>query len=96
LPTPPRPQPVALRIELLHVVPLVWRRVLVSNQWTLASLHRDQHDTADTKTYYIMFVSGYYADVYRGNGLRDEGLELLSKLVAAAELLRRVRAVLDR
>jgi len=40
LPTPPRPQPVALRIELLDVVPLVWRRVLVSNHWTLASLHR--------------------------------------------------------
>ena len=40
MPTPPRPQPVALRIELLNVVPLVWRRVLVSNQWTLASLHR--------------------------------------------------------
>jgi hypothetical protein len=31
---------VALRIELLDVAPLVWRRVLVSNQWTLASLHR--------------------------------------------------------
>jgi hypothetical protein len=30
---------VALRIELLDVAPLVWRRVLVSNQWTLASLH---------------------------------------------------------
>lgn len=29
----------ALRIELLDVEPLVWRRVLVSNQWTLASLH---------------------------------------------------------
>ena len=29
----------ALRIELLDVAPLVWRRVLVSNQWTLASLH---------------------------------------------------------
>jgi len=40
LPTPPGPQPVALRIELLNVVPVVWRRVLVSNQWTLASLHR--------------------------------------------------------
>jgi hypothetical protein len=40
LPTPPRPRPVALRIELLGVAPLVWRRVLVSNQWTLASLHR--------------------------------------------------------
>jgi hypothetical protein len=39
LPTPPRPRPVALRIELLDVAPLVWRRVLVSNQWTLASLH---------------------------------------------------------
>ncbi len=36
---PPRPQPVALRIELLDVAPLVWRRVLVSNQSTLASLH---------------------------------------------------------
>jgi hypothetical protein len=36
---PPRPQPVTLRIELLDVAPLVWRRVLVSNQWTLASLH---------------------------------------------------------
>ena len=36
---PPKPQPVALRIELLDVAPLVWRRVLVSNQWTLASLH---------------------------------------------------------
>lgn len=39
LPPPPRPQPVALRVELLDVAPLVWRRVLVSNQWTLASLH---------------------------------------------------------
>ena len=40
MPTPPRPQPVALRIELLDLVPLIWRRVMVSNQWTLASLHR--------------------------------------------------------
>ena len=39
MPKPPSPQPVALRIELLDVDPLVWRRVLVSNQWTLASLH---------------------------------------------------------
>jgi hypothetical protein len=39
VPTPPSPQPIALRIELLGVAPLVWRRVLVSNQWTLASLH---------------------------------------------------------
>ncbi|MEO7386069.1 MAG: plasmid pRiA4b ORF-3 family protein [Gammaproteobacteria bacterium] len=30
----------ALRIELLDVVPLVWRRGLVSNQCTLARLHR--------------------------------------------------------
>ena len=36
---PPKPQPIALRIELQEVTPLVWRRVLVSNQWTLASLH---------------------------------------------------------
>jgi hypothetical protein len=40
MPTPPRPQPVALRVELRDVAPLVWRRVLVSNQWTLVSLHK--------------------------------------------------------
>jgi hypothetical protein len=33
------PQPVGLRIELKHVKPVVWRRIVVSNQWTLASLH---------------------------------------------------------
>jgi hypothetical protein len=36
--TPPTPKTVALRIELLEVVPLVWRRVLIADQWTLASL----------------------------------------------------------
>lgn len=39
MPITPRPKPIALRIELQEVTPLVWRRVLVSNQWTLASLH---------------------------------------------------------
>ena len=39
-PSPPKPQPVALRIELLDVKPTVWRRVLVSNASTLASLHK--------------------------------------------------------
>jgi hypothetical protein len=32
-------QPIALRIELLDIAPLIWRRVVVSNQWTLATLH---------------------------------------------------------
>src|SRR5487761_325215 len=36
---PPTPKAVALRIELLEVVPLVWRRVLVPDNSTLASLH---------------------------------------------------------
>ena len=39
MPTTSRPKPIALRVELHEVTPLVWRRVLVSNQWTLASLH---------------------------------------------------------
>jgi hypothetical protein len=39
---------VALRIELLEVTPLVWRRVLVSNQWTFASLH-----------HYLQWVMGW-------------------------------------
>jgi hypothetical protein len=37
---PPTPKIIALRIELLEVVPLVWRRVLVPGQWILASLHQ--------------------------------------------------------
>lgn len=36
----PTPKTAALRIELLEVVPLVWRRVLVPDRWTLASLHQ--------------------------------------------------------
>ena len=35
----PKPEAVALRIELLEVAPLVWRRVLVPDNWTLAKLH---------------------------------------------------------
>ena len=37
---PSRPKVVPLRIELLEVSPLVWRRVLVPDLWTLASLHQ--------------------------------------------------------
>ena len=36
---PPAPRAVALRIELLEVTPLVWRRVLVPDNWALAALH---------------------------------------------------------
>lgn len=36
---PPRPYPASLRVELRDVTPLVWRRVLVPNHWSLASLH---------------------------------------------------------
>jgi Plasmid pRiA4b ORF-3-like protein len=39
MPSATKPLPVTLRIELLDVEPLVWRRVIVSNQATLAALH---------------------------------------------------------
>jgi hypothetical protein len=39
MPTPPRRKPIALRIELKEVKPLIWRRIVVADQWTLASLH---------------------------------------------------------
>lgn len=45
---PPKPKAIALRIELLEVVPLIWRRVLVSDNWTLASLH-----------HYLQWVMGW-------------------------------------
>lgn len=40
---------VALRIELLDVTPLVWRRIVVSNQWTFADLH-----------HYLQWVMGWW------------------------------------
>ena len=48
MPTPPRSKPIALRVELEDVLPLVWRRVVVSDQWTLASLH-----------HYLQWVMGW-------------------------------------
>ena len=39
MPKPSLPKAVALRIELKGVAPLVWRRVLVPDNWTLATLH---------------------------------------------------------
>ena len=46
--TPPVPKAVALRVELLEVTPLVWRRVLVPDSWSLASLH-----------HYLQWVMGW-------------------------------------
>lgn len=36
---PAKSEPIALRIELQGVAPLIWRRIIVSNQWTFAALH---------------------------------------------------------
>ncbi len=33
----------------------------------LATAHRDQHDSADTKTYWVLFASGYFTDGNRPN-----------------------------
>lgn len=35
----PSPKPIALRVELLNIEPLIWRRIVVSNQSTLLTLH---------------------------------------------------------
>ena len=59
---PPSREAVPLRIELLEVAPLVWRRVLVPDRWTLADLHR-----------YLQWVMGWtdsHAHEFQvGNGL---------------------------
>ncbi len=47
-PTPPSLKPIALRVELEGVTPLIWRRIVVANQWTLASLH-----------HYLQWVMGW-------------------------------------
>lgn len=48
MPKTPTPTPIALRIELQEISPLVWRRIVVSNQWTFASLH-----------HYLQWVMGW-------------------------------------
>jgi hypothetical protein len=39
VPSPPKSLLVALRVELLDIEPLIWRRIVVSNQWTFNALH---------------------------------------------------------
>jgi Plasmid pRiA4b ORF-3-like protein len=46
---PPKAKFVALRIELLDETPLVWRRIVVTNQWTFANLH-----------HYLQWVMGWW------------------------------------
>jgi hypothetical protein len=36
---PPKPKPISLRIELQDIKPLIWRRIIVPNHWSLAALH---------------------------------------------------------
>jgi hypothetical protein len=36
---PPKPQPIGFRVELRDIEPLIWRRIVVSDQWTLAGVH---------------------------------------------------------
>lgn len=37
---PPRSVPIALRVELREISPLIWRRIVVPGQWTFAVLHK--------------------------------------------------------
>jgi DNA-binding response OmpR family regulator len=43
-----------------------------------------------------LFVSGYTADLLQRKGLYEEGLKLVMKPLAPAELLRQIRDILDR
>jgi len=47
----------------------------------------------DIKT---VFLSGYSADVVQDKGIHEEGLTLISKPISPAELLIKIREVLDR
>jgi hypothetical protein len=45
--------------------------ITVGDIAALASQNRDQHDSADTKTYWMIFLSGHFAD---GNGVQTQVL----------------------
>jgi hypothetical protein len=45
--------------------------ITVADIAALSMAHRDQHDTADTKTYWMIFLSGHFAD---GNGVQAQVL----------------------
>jgi len=44
----------------------------------------------------VMFMSGYTADIIHKKGLFEEGLDFISKPINPADLLRKVREILDR
>jgi nitrogen-specific signal transduction histidine kinase/CheY-like chemotaxis protein len=43
-----------------------------------------------------LFISGYTADVMRSRGMIEEGLNFASKPIVPAELLKKIRAILDK
>ncbi|HET6420178.1 MAG TPA: PAS domain S-box protein, partial [Geobacteraceae bacterium] len=44
----------------------------------------------------VIFISGYSADILPKKGIREEGIEFITKPVRKDELLRKIREVLDR
>lgn len=48
--------------EMENVGAINDEELTVADIAALAAMHRDQHDTADTKTYWMIFVSGHFAD----------------------------------
>ncbi len=51
---------------MTDVGPISDEEITVADIAALAAQHRTEHDSADTKTYWMLFVSGYFTD---GNGV---------------------------
>ncbi|CAN5916576.1 hypothetical protein BH11MYX3_BH11MYX3_36370 [soil metagenome] len=48
--------------DMQNVGAIADEELTVADILALASAHRDRHDSATTKTYYVIFVSGHFAD----------------------------------
>lgn len=88
------PQPIALRIELLDIQPLIWRRIVVSNQSTFAKLHnylqqamgwQDTHAHEFEVGEHVIAPAWWIAEIASGpndSRYKDESRVSLSKVVA--------------
>jgi hypothetical protein len=90
----PSPKPVFLRIELHDIQPLIWRRIVVSNQSTLASLHnylqwvmgwQDTHAHEFEVGEHLIAPAWWIAEMAEGpkdSSYKDESRVSVSKVVA--------------
>jgi hypothetical protein len=78
--------PIALA-DMQNVGAIADEELTIADIGMLATAHRDQHDSADTKTYWVLFASGHFADE-NGPNMQVLGISIGSTIVMFKDVIR--------